>query len=119
MQFRRVVLRSLPELSTEFNRIIQVFFASSQHSIAKHLSWSLFSNKIKQCRALSPLQKILKKEASSLLLGKVHVSDVSYSVSMSGKNLYFDFFIDMKPRFRFQSEDAVLKFMQFGVDKAL
>ena len=35
------------------------------------------------------------------------------------KNLYFDFFIDMKPRFRFQSEDTVLKFMQFGVDKAL
>lgn len=50
---------------------------------------------------------------------QVHVSDVSYSVSMSSKNLYFDFFIDMKPRFRFQSEDAVLKFMQFGVDKAL
>lgn len=49
----------------------------------------------------------------------MHVSDVSYSVSMSGKNLYFDFFIDMKLRFRFQSEDAVLKFMQFGVDKAL
>lgn len=47
------------------------------------------------------------------------MSDVSYSVSMSGKNLYFDFFIDMKPRFRFQSEDTVLKFMQFGVDKAL
>ena len=47
------------------------FFASSQHSIAKHLSWSLFSNKIKQCRALSPLQKIRKKEASSLLLGKL------------------------------------------------
>lgn len=25
------------------------------------------------------------------------MSDVSYSVSMSGKKLYFDFFIDMKP----------------------
>ena len=47
------------------------------------------------------------------------MSDVSYSVSMSGKNLYFDFFIDMKPRFRFQNEDAVLKFMQLGVNKAL